>query len=106
MTRMLDTGGVAVNDRSRALGRLVMRPRVRLVPGTAMIPFEIVTAGLLPPPLREQYGLRWGSGQQRAFRLATATLPHAVKLTPPVLRVWPLPGRNVGLRYSTERMKG
>lgn len=95
MTRMLDE--VTVNDRSRALGRLVMRPRVRLVPGAAMIPFEIVTAGLLPPVLREQYGLRWGSGQQRVFRLATATLPHAVKLTPPVLRVWPLPGRNVSL---------
>jgi len=106
MTRMLDGAGVAVSDRSRALGRLVLRPRVRLLPGAAMIPFEIVTAGLLPPALREQYGLRWGSGQRRAFRIAAATLPRVVRFTPPVLRVWPLPGRNVSLRYSTERMNG
>ena len=65
--------------------------------GLHAIPFEIVTAGLLPESLREQYGLPWGSVQRRAFRVAVATVPRVVKLTPPVLRVWPLPGRNVTL---------
>lgn len=94
---MIESGTVAVNDVARGLGRLVLRPRVRLLPGPVMIPFEIVTAGLLPRSLREQYRLAWGPSQQRAFRLATATVPRVVKLTPPLLRVWPLPGRNVGL---------
>jgi uncharacterized protein (DUF2236 family) len=108
MARMLASGTVAVTDRARSLGRLVLRPRLRLLPGPVMVPFEIVTAGLLPIPLREQYGLAWGAAQQRLFRLAAATVPKVVRLTPPVLRVWPLPGRNVSLSpaYSTERMNG
>lgn len=106
VAEMIDSETVAVNDVARGLGRLVLRPRLRLLPGPAMIPFEIVTAGLLPQSLREQYGLAWGPAQQRAFRIATRTVPAVVKLTPPLLRVWPLPGRNVSLRYSTERMNG
>jgi uncharacterized protein (DUF2236 family) len=65
-----------------------------------MIPFEIVTAGLLPPALREQYGLPWGAAQRRGFRVAVAAVPRVVALTPPVLRVWPLPGRNIKLATS------
>jgi uncharacterized protein (DUF2236 family) len=95
--RMIQKGPVKVDVRARALGRLVLRPRIRLLPGAAMIPFEIVTAGLLPPVLRDDYGLAWGAAQQRAFRVAVAAVPRMVKLTPPVLRVWPLPGRNVSL---------
>ncbi len=98
---MIASGTVSVTDRARVLGRLVLRPRLRLLPGPVMIPFEIVTAGLLPSSLREQYGLAWGQAQRRAFRVATATVPRVVKLTPPVLRVWPLPGRNVRLTRQT-----
>ena len=97
---MIEEGPVQVGEQARALGRLVLRPRLRLLPGPAMIPFEIVTAGLLPPALREQYGLPWGTAQQRAFRVAVAAVPKVVKLTPPVLRVWPLPGHNVTLTSS------
>ena len=97
---MIEEGPVQVGEQARALGRLVLRPRLRLLPGPAMIPFEIVTAGLLPPALREQYGLPWGTAQQRAFRVAVAAVPKVVKLTPPVLRVWPLPGHNVTLASS------
>ena len=108
IAEMVASGTVSVTDRARSLGRLVLRPRVRLLPGPAMIPFEIVTAGLLPQSLRDQYGLAWGPAQRLAFRVATATVPRVVRLTPPVLRVWPLPGRNVSLgrAYSTERMNG
>jgi uncharacterized protein (DUF2236 family) len=100
VARMIEDGPVAVTDRARALGRLVLRPRLRLLPGPAMLPFEVVTAGLLPATLREQYGLAWGARQRRAFRLAVAAVPRVVALTPPVLRVWPLPGHNVELATS------
>ncbi len=95
--RMIQDGPVKVTEQGRALGRLVLRPRLRLLPGPVMIPFEVVTAGLLPASLREQYGLPWGAGQRRAFRLAVAAVPRVVALTPPLLRVWPLPGHNVTL---------
>ena len=98
---MISGGPVRVDERARDLARLVLRPRLRLLPGPAMIPFEVVTAGLLPPALRSQYGLSWGPGQQRAFRLAMRTVPRLVALTPPVLRVWPLPGHTVRLAATS-----
>lgn len=94
---MMESGPLHIDARARALAKLVLRPRTLLLPGPAMIPFEVVTAGLLPPILRSQYGIAWGAGQQRAYRLAVRTLPRLVALTPPVLRVWPLPGHTVKL---------
>lgn len=94
---MLSTGPVRVGPRATELAARVLRPRVRLLPGPVMIPFEIITTGLLPSTLRAQYGLAWGPRRQRVFRLAMRTLPRLVAMTPPVLRVWPLPGHSVSL---------
>lgn len=94
---MIDTGEVQVTPRAKELARHVVRPPMRLLPGPVMVPFEVVTTGLLPGSLRQAYGLAWGRAQQRAFRLAVAAVPRIVALTPPVLRVWPLPGRSVEL---------
>lgn len=102
MERML-TGPVQVTERARSLGRLVLRPPLRLLPGPAMIPFEVVTAGLLPAELRAQYGLPWGTAQRRAYRLAVAAVPRVVALTPPLIRLWPLPGRTVKLSAAETR---
>jgi uncharacterized protein (DUF2236 family) len=95
MTAMMTTGPVKVGERAHDLGRLVLRPSLRLLPGPVMIPFEVVTAGLLPATLRTQYGLPWGPRQRRAFKLAVKTLPRLVAITPPLLRVWPRPGHTV-----------
>lgn len=97
MERMISGGEVHVTPRAKELARLVVRPPIRLVPGPVMVPFEVVTAGLLPASLREDYGLAWGRRQQRAFKLAVAAVPRIVALTPPVLRVWPRPGHSVRL---------
>jgi uncharacterized protein (DUF2236 family) len=97
---MMSVGPVVVGQRARELASLVLRPRLRLLPGPMMVPFEVVTTGLLPATLRAQYGLTWGSGQKRVFKVALATLPRVVALTPPLLRVWPLPGHAVKLSRS------
>jgi uncharacterized protein (DUF2236 family) len=101
MEAMMTTGPVRVDQRSKELARLVLRPSLRLLPGPAMIPFEVVTAGLLPATLRTQYGLAWGAGQQRAFKVAVNTLPRLVAVTPAILRVWPLPGHTVKLAATS-----
>ena len=101
MEAMMTTGPVRVDQRARDLARLVLRPSWRLLPRPAMIPFEVVTAGLLPETLREQYGLAWGSGQRRAYKLAVSALPRLVAITPAVLRVWPLPGHTVKLAATS-----
>jgi uncharacterized protein (DUF2236 family) len=93
--------GLRIDERALGLAKLVMRPPTRLIPGLALIPMDIITTGLLPASLRSQYGLTWGSGQQRAYRLAVRTLPRLVALTPPLFRVWPLPGRNVELAVTS-----
>jgi len=106
MTSMITSGALAIDTRASELAGLVLRPRLRLLPGPAMIPFEIVTAGLLPAPLREQYGLAWGAAQRRLFRLVVMALPRMVAVTPPLLRVWPLPGHNVTLAPSLSLTAG
>jgi uncharacterized protein (DUF2236 family) len=98
---MMTTGPVHVDQRAKALARLVLRPPLRLLPGPAMIPFEVVTAGLLPETLRTQYDLAWGPGQRRAYRLAVNALPRLLAFTPAVLRVWPLPGHTVKLAATS-----
>jgi len=100
MAAMVGRGEVRVGPLARDLGRAVLRPRLRLLPGPALIPFEAVTAGLLPPELRDQYGLTWSSRQERLYRLMVIAIPRLVAVTPPVLRVWPLPGHNVSLSPS------
>jgi uncharacterized protein (DUF2236 family) len=101
LDHMIDGGDVRVSPRARDLARLVLRPPLRLVPGPVMVPFEVVTTGLLPAALREAYGLAWGRRQQRAFKLAVAAVPRIVAITPPMLRVWPLPGRSVTLEATS-----
>jgi len=93
--QMVSTGPVRVDARARELAAQVMRPRARLLRGPVMLPLNVVTTGLLPPALREQYGLAWGPRQQRAYRIAIAVVPRVIALTPPLLRVWPRPGRSI-----------
>ncbi len=101
VSRMIFEGPVRVTDRARDLARLVLRPPIRLLPGPVMIPFEVITSGLLPASIRDEYGLSWGAAQRRAFALATRAVPRIVALTPPVLRVWPLPGHVVKLALTS-----
>jgi uncharacterized protein (DUF2236 family) len=86
-----------VGDTAFELSRLVLRPRVMRIPGVMFVPLELITTGLLRDSLRQQYSLHWGRAQQSVFGLFTRALPRLIAVTPPVLRVWPLPGRNVRL---------
>ena len=101
MEAMMTSGPVHVDHRAKDLARLVLRPSLRLLPGPAMIPFEVVTAGLLPATLRTQYGLAWGPRQRRVFNLAVNALPRLLAVTPPILRVWPLPGHTIKLAATS-----
>ncbi|MHB8587714.1 MAG: oxygenase MpaB family protein [Candidatus Dormibacteraceae bacterium] len=97
LEQMVSAGPVRVDARARELAAQVMRPRVRLLPGPVMIPLNVVTTGLLTPALREQYALPWGPRRQRVYKLALTVLPKLIALTPPLLRVWPRPGRSIVL---------
>jgi len=101
LEQMMSEGGpVLVDGRALELAAQILRPPLRLLPGPAMFPLNVVTTGLLPSTLREQYRLPWGSGEQRVYRLAVAVLPKIIAITPPLIRVWPRPGRSVVLTAS------
>lgn len=91
----ISNGPVRVSPLALELGKLVLRPRILKLPGRVFVPWEIITSGLLPSHLRRQYGLRWGPTQRRLYSVAVKSVPRIVAVTPPILRVWPRPGRNV-----------
>ena len=59
----------------------------------AAIPHQVVTRGLLPPPLREQYGFEWSAGDERQLRLWLALARAGSLATPRILR-------QLGARYA------
>jgi uncharacterized protein (DUF2236 family) len=95
--RMLTDGTLRAGRHGVELSKLVLRPSLLRLPGKLFIPWELITTGLLPRQLRGQYGLAWGARQERLYRLFVIAVPRLVAVTPPVLRVWPLPGHNVKL---------
>ena len=78
---------LTVGDQARAVARMILRARLRGIP---IAPWGyLLAAGLLPAPLRVQYGLRWSALQRALWWLFT----HAVRvvmgrLAPPGLRFW------------------
>ncbi len=81
-----------VTDNGRRLAHAVLHPRLPFVAEPPLALFRFVTVGLLPRPLRDQYGLRWDHRRERAFRAgATATRS--------VLTVVPAPIRRAPLTY-------
>ncbi|HEX7126799.1 MAG TPA: oxygenase MpaB family protein [Thermodesulfobacteriota bacterium] len=96
LTRTLESGEIAVTDTARALAREVLHP-VRLpVIGALLAPARLPTVGLLPPAIREAYGLRWSAGQRTALRLMARAVRGILPVVPPALRYWPMSRRGGG----------
>jgi uncharacterized protein (DUF2236 family) len=86
---MLEGPALTVGERARELARDVLRP-----PGApALAPLgaagRVVAAGLLPPRLREGFGLPWGPRERGALAALTASLRAVLPLLPPGARYWP-----------------
>jgi uncharacterized protein (DUF2236 family) len=87
--RMIESGEVAVGADAKRMADYVMRPGFRGVPRLAFAPLTVITAGLLPPALREGYGLRWGRAQRVAFAACRIGLPRLVAIAPRPVRLLP-----------------
>jgi uncharacterized protein (DUF2236 family) len=74
-------------DQARSIARMILRARLRGIP---IRPWSyLLAAGLLPAPLRAQYGLRWSLAHRALWWLFTHVV-HVVmcRLAPARLRFW------------------
>jgi hypothetical protein len=74
-------------DQARSVARMILRSRLR---GIRISPWSyLLAAGLLPAPLRAQYGLSWSAPQRPLWWLFTRAV-HVVmgRLAPARLRFW------------------
>ncbi len=89
LQQVIESREVAVGEDARRMAAHVLRPDFRGVPRMAFAPLTIITAGLLPPAIREGYGLRWGRAQRAAFAACRAGLPRLVAIAPRPVRLLP-----------------
>jgi uncharacterized protein (DUF2236 family) len=97
---MIDRREVAVGANARRMSEVILHPEFRGVPRMAFAPLAVITAGLLPPSLREGYGLKWGRAQRAAFAAFRAGLPRLLAIAPEPVR-WLPPARDAYRRSRT-----
>jgi len=97
---MIDRREVEVGDDARRMSEVILHPEFRGVPRMTFAPLAVITAGLLPPSLREGYGLKWGRAQRAAFAACRAGLPRLLAIAPEPVR-WLPPARDAYRRLRT-----
>ena len=86
---MIESGPVRASATARQLARGILYPPVPLVPSFAFDAINVITAGLLPPSLREQFGLGWDPARQLLFDAAGIAIWMMLPLLPDFLRAIP-----------------
>jgi uncharacterized protein (DUF2236 family) len=86
---MLAGGEIAVTDTARRLAEAVVYPPTHVVGAPAIAFMRLATIGLLPPAIREAYGLPWSARRDAALRLAARVTRNALRVTPSIVRHWP-----------------
>ncbi len=84
---MLETA-VVPNITSRLVARTVTHPFAAL-PDALYWPTDVIAAGLLPPPLRSAFELRWGTAERLFFRFVIEALRIWRALAPRWLAIVP-----------------
>jgi uncharacterized protein (DUF2236 family) len=82
-------GELHVGDQARRLSRDILSPPVPVTLRPLAAFLELVTTGLLPPAVREGYGLQWSPGRDRALRASARAVRMGLPLLPQVIRRWP-----------------
>ncbi len=88
--RMLASDEVCVTDTAREIARTVLHPPLPLPLRPAMEAVNLVTASLMPPRLRREYGLAWGpiraamlTGSRECIRrIAMPLIPGRLRRVP------------------------
>ena len=105
VTAMQTEGAIQVTPLARTLAHAVLTgpvpPHVPHWLWPARCPLQLITAGLLPPTLRDAYGLPWSIWHAALFCALCAGVRHLLPLLPARLRYWPA-GREGPLVFAAE----
>ena len=89
LERMYASNTLRVGPQARELASAVLAPPLtRLMPPLASLN-RVVTAGLLPPAIREQYGLSWTESDARRFERSVGRLRKLRHALPDAVALWP-----------------
>jgi uncharacterized protein (DUF2236 family) len=83
-------GELRVTRAGRDVADSIVRPPVPAPLRPLFTPGALVTAGLLPPALREQYGFRWGPRRERRLAAFLGVARAASRVAPRPLRTLPV----------------
>jgi uncharacterized protein (DUF2236 family) len=88
---MYASGNLEVTEQARTLARAVLSPpaAAALIAGPATWINRIVTLGLLPAQIRQQYRLEWTGFNQRTFNALIPTLRSVRRVMPRSITSWP-----------------
>jgi uncharacterized protein (DUF2236 family) len=78
-----------VTDEARALAHAVLSPPAPPPLSPLVGAAGLVTAGLLPPRIRDAFGIAWGRRRERSFQLFAGAVRGVVPLLPDALHRWP-----------------
>jgi uncharacterized protein (DUF2236 family) len=88
VTMTVASDAIAVGPAAASLARAILYPPPWYLKPAAPLNV-LVTAGLLPPKLRRQYGLHWSAKREKILRAFAGTTRAALPFVPAVLRVVP-----------------
>jgi uncharacterized protein (DUF2236 family) len=88
MKETIDSDAISVGATAIALSQAILHPRPFVLKPFAPLS-ALITAGLLPPKLRREYGLAWNGRRERILRLVAGSTRAALPLVPAVFRVVP-----------------
>lgn len=85
MERLIGSGEVRVSPTARALAPAVLYP-TRFPPRPIWDLAHLVSLSVLPPAIRDGYGIRWSPRRERGVALLAAASRRALPLVPSALR--------------------
>jgi uncharacterized protein (DUF2236 family) len=86
---LLPDGPIQVSDTARRMGRVIARSPLPGLPGPMVELLMLPSLSMLPPRLREAYGLPFGPGRARLSRLLDLAIRGWVRLLPAGWRSMP-----------------
>lgn len=83
------SGRIAVGSDARMVVDAVMFPPWSAISGPFAWVNRVITIGLLPPLVRDQYQYKWPASRERQFQRATRAIRAVRRVTPKGLAHWP-----------------